>query len=226
MKHLLSGRNPREPKAWQFLCAVVISAIFLFLAVWGYNRLEESRLERLAEERRVKIASELRRLKTQQALEEKQDAQRRAAAERRQRRLLEPPTPASREQPIERLHPDRSNSKQEDTIEPPTQQAATATSQQKLRITGQTTTTETLRLDVLRIMVPHAQLALQCQRLDSVDFRVLRPPKNTSVNSQGVIIGGEPIIEQWTLGGCGSLHDYRIVFTPDGKGGSSFVFTD
>jgi hypothetical protein len=89
-----------------------------------------------------------------------------------------------------------------------------------LEVTGQSTATKLLGNDILMHLLPTAQAALGCDRVDSIVTTVLTLPTVEEKNADGVVIRGHGARERWVAGGCGRQVAYLVTFTPDGKGGS------
>ena len=91
-----------------------------------------------------------------------------------------------------------------------------------LELSGTSTATPQLKSDTLRSLIPLALAATACDRVDSIQMSVISIPTTRQVNSQGVIVKGEPTRERWVASACGRQAAYAVTFTPDGAGGAYF----
>jgi hypothetical protein len=91
-----------------------------------------------------------------------------------------------------------------------------------LELTGQTTATPQLKIDVLKALIPMASAITQCKSIESIRTSVVTLPNDLQTNANGVVIKGSPTIERWVASGCNKTTAFKVTLTPDGVGGNYF----
>ena len=88
------------------------------------------------------------------------------------------------------------------------------------RLEGSTVTSAQLQHDTFKLLrTPHRAFT-GCGRIDSARTRIISLPLEAETSSRGHVLRSEPVIERWTLSGCGKESDFLVTFTPDGVGGA------
>lgn len=91
---------------------------------------------------------------------------------------------------------------------------------QGTRLEGSTLASEQLQHDTFRVLRMQHQARTGCARIDSARIRLISLPLEAEVDSRGHMLRSEPVIERWTVAGCGKESDFLVTFTPDGVGGT------
>lgn len=85
---------------------------------------------------------------------------------------------------------------------------------------GETISSPQLQQDTFKLLrIPYRALT-GCGRIDSAKTAIISLPLKAETDSRGGILRSEPVIERWTLNGCGKESDFLVTFTPDGVGGA------
>ena len=88
------------------------------------------------------------------------------------------------------------------------------------RLNGETISSPQLQRDTFKLLrTPHLALT-GCGRIDSAQTTIISLPEKAETDSRGTIMRSEPVIERWTVSGCGKESDFLVTFTPDGVGGA------
>lgn len=88
------------------------------------------------------------------------------------------------------------------------------------QLSGQTISSPQLQRDTFKLLrIPHQALT-GCGRIDSAKTTIISLPEEAETDSRGNVLSSEPVIERWTLNGCGKESDFLVTFTPDGAGGA------
>jgi len=79
----------------------------------------------------------------------------------------------------------------------------------------------TLRADTLRMVSQRAMFEQKCDRVDSINARVVAVNPVGTGNTEASRMYGS-VDERWVVTLCGEAKSYAVTFTPDGSGGTFF----
>lgn len=74
------------------------------------------------------------------------------------------------------------------------------------KFTGNTFASETLKKDTYKALSPYAHAKLNCNKIDSINTKVISAVKNGAVK------------ERWVVNGCDRTAPFIVTFTPDPTG--------
>lgn len=89
------------------------------------------------------------------------------------------------------------------------------------QVIGQTNAGKTLQADVVRSLSYRTRAANGCRKVDAVEVTPIRINQPGTGDSAAARQYGS-VEERWVFTACGESTPYRILFTPDGAGGTFF----
>jgi hypothetical protein len=88
-------------------------------------------------------------------------------------------------------------------------------------ISGDTKAGETLRRDTAKQVSMQAKVAAKCDRIDSIETKVLSVNPVGTGNSEALKKYGS-VNERWVVNLCDQSIPFFVTFIPDGQGGTFF----
>ncbi len=90
-----------------------------------------------------------------------------------------------------------------------------------ISISGETKAGKTLKSDTARQVSMWAKVETKCDRIDSIETKVISVNPVGTGNTPGSRKYGS-VNERWVVNLCGKSIPFSVTFTPDGQGGTFF----